>query len=1145
MVRRRLFLGSLATLGVVAGLLVSGQAAQATVAFTLYASPSGSGSACSSSAPCSLDQAKSTAHDDAAAASGDIDVVLADGTYQLSSTLAFTGADSVSGSTVTYEAAAGAHPILSGGVPVTATWNEIDTTRHIYEALVPDTKVTAATRQIYVNGVRAGVDTKNTATVFTSMSPSTDGAGYTYTATGPDSWTNTGDVDFVYPGTAAGATQWTSSVCPATSIGSGKVTMAEPCWDLRHDFNWGTPSAVQNNQALLGTPGQFYLDMHSTADANEHQLYYVPRPGENMSTAQVIVPQLQTLVQLTGASGITFQGIGFEYGTWTIDETGATGSQEGSLWQGPDPVTTQKMLHPNVLCNNCTDVTFTGDTFTHLGGSGLGFDQGGANNTITGNIVTDISGDGIQVGDLGAPWTLVTGTVINDNYVSDVSKEYLNGAGIFTGVVSGTTIDHNEVSNIPYDGITVGGPVSGTIVQGNNKVENNYVHDVMGSNLRDGGPIYVTGYQSSTIRSTIRGNYITDDPQPFGSIYLDSGASYWDVSNNVVSGYANSWVFVQYGNGAASYNNHVTDNYVDARAGAGSGNYGVGTGNTQSGNQTGLTDSRWPAAAQTVMGQAGLELAYQGLNPASPQTNLALARPATDTTGTPTGKGNDGVAGTVFSTTAVSGTAHWQVDMGSLHALSHLQILERTDGNVPDELANLQVLVSNSPSLTTGTTTAPACTTGSLDLPAMSLWDCALPAGPWRYVTIEKTDGQALAFSEAHVFGTAATVTTVDDTAPGISYTGTWTAENSSPHSRTNYNVTQQITATNGDSVSYTFYGTGINVISALDTNRGRMSVAIDGVSSQTVSCASTTLIYQQTCAGVSGLAAGTHTITVTKVDGSYMSLDAFQVIAPYNIAQTASTTASSVYGSAYPASNAIDGISRLWGTGEWASAGVQNPWLTLTWASAVPVTQVTFFDRPNTTDNANGGTLTFSNGDTVPVTGIPTDGTPRTVTFPEENTTSIKFQVAGGAGTNVGLSEMAVADTRRPDLALTATATASSAFASTYSPVAAVDGITGISDVGEWASNGELNPWLKLVWSSSQTINHVTIYDRPNTTDNANGGTLTFSDGHTVPVSAIPTNGTPVTVSFPAETTTSLTFQVSGGAGYNVGLSELEASNY
>jgi LmbE family N-acetylglucosaminyl deacetylase len=112
-----------------------------------------------------------------------------------------------------------------------------------------------------------------------------------------------------------------------------------------------------------------------------------------------------------------------------------------------------------------------------------------------------------------------------------------------------------------------------------------------------------------------------------------------------------------------------------------------------------------------------------------------------------------------------------------------------------------------------------------------------------------------------------------------------------------------------------------------------------------------------------------------------------------------------------------------------------------------------------------------------------------------------------------------------------------------------AVDGlIGGYPGVAtqEWATSGQTTgAWLLLSWGAAQTLDHVTIYDRPNTDDDITSGTLTFSDGSSVAFGALPDDGASgLTVTFSARATTSLKLTVTGVSAttQNVGLSELQA---
>lgn len=99
-----------------AGVIIAapGTAAHAATMTTLYVSPTGSGTSCSISAPCSLLQAKSSVEGLSGNMTGDIVVQLAGGTYRLSAPLVLGAADSGrNGHTVVWQAAPGVNPVLS------------------------------------------------------------------------------------------------------------------------------------------------------------------------------------------------------------------------------------------------------------------------------------------------------------------------------------------------------------------------------------------------------------------------------------------------------------------------------------------------------------------------------------------------------------------------------------------------------------------------------------------------------------------------------------------------------------------------------------------------------------------------------------------------------------------------------------------------------------------------------------------------------------------------------------------------------------------------------------------------------------------------------------------------------------------------
>jgi len=270
------------------------RAAAATATF--YASPTGSGTACSLTAPCSLTGARDLVRTLTSAMSADIAVELHGGTYRLASTFTLGVQDSgTGGHKVVWQAYPGEKPVFSGATQISG-WQSYDTTKNIYRAPVA---VGTQSRQLYVNGVRA-------VRASGAMNP----AGFTVTSTGfttadPQyrSWGNPGSIEIV------GRSGWKELRCPVASItasGSGSAfTLAQPCFgntgaapnpSAYFPYNGGgTPgltnvSWIENAYELLTAPGMFYLD--SAAG----YVYYIPRSGESLSTADVELPTTETLV---------------------------------------------------------------------------------------------------------------------------------------------------------------------------------------------------------------------------------------------------------------------------------------------------------------------------------------------------------------------------------------------------------------------------------------------------------------------------------------------------------------------------------------------------------------------------------------------------------------------------------------------------------------------------------------------------------------------------------------------------------------------------------------------------------------------------------------------------------------------------------
>jgi LmbE family N-acetylglucosaminyl deacetylase len=234
--------------------------------------------------------------------------------------------------------------------------------------------------------------------------------------------------------------------------------------------------------------------------------------------------------------------------------------------------------------------------------------------------------------------------------------------------------------------------------------------------------------------------------------------------------------------------------------------------------------------------------------------------------------------------------------------------------------------------------------------------------------------------------------------------------------------------------------------------------------------------------------------------------------------------------------------------TREWATIGGKaGSWINVTWPTAHTVESVVLYDRPNANDRVNGGTLLFSDGSKVSVGALPNNGSALVVNFPSRRVTSLRFTITSVASTtvNTGLAELQAYST---NLAAQAFTTVSSENAGTqqYGYKVSDGYATGspAAPTREWATaGGKAGSWLKLSWNSPRTMTRVVLYDRPNANDQITGATLTFDNGDSVTVPALPNNGAGYTVTFPAHTASMMQLTVTSVSAttQNVGLSEIE----
>ena len=599
---------------------------------------------------------------------GDVVVRIAGGTYRLDAPLTLTAPDGGQKQwTVTWTAAPGAHPVLSGGIAVTG-WKLHDKARHIYVADVPRG---LASRHLFVDGRmadRAAIELDRGKVRFTD-----EGLEVNDPAAGDLSRLGRrGGLELM------GLGHFTTRFTPVDRIEGRMLVMKQPGWanniwgydTLAHPYNPDDGKLyLRGDLAFLTRPNQWVLD------AGAGKLYYRPPVDTDIAKLDVELPRLESLMHIAGTydapvRNVTISGLRFSYASWRGPNgpEGYASQQSGSYLTGraaaypADPLLTCKWGCPEfesvrnewsqtpaaIQVSAAEGIRFDGNVFAHLGQYALGIGNDASANAsgvglgavdvvVSRNVFTDLAGGAIVAGGVrrdahhpSDPRMTNRQLTIVNNLIQSVSKDYSDNSAILSTYVDGAQIVHNDISDTPYDAIDIGYGWGMHDAGGNanyrtrmhgydwpqNKVYEtptthrnvvvayNRIYDTK-KHFEDGGAIYNLSASRGTV---IAENHIFDLNRRI-ALYLDEGSKFITVRNNVIDD-AGTWLNINAVTPAVKMWLRIsTDN--------------LATGNWHNGGEVGgwwtayldnrieddhpVTGDDWPADATAVMANAGIE----------------------------------------------------------------------------------------------------------------------------------------------------------------------------------------------------------------------------------------------------------------------------------------------------------------------------------------------------------------------------------------------------------------------------------------------------------------------------------------------------------------------------------------------------------
>ncbi|CAA6690019.1 MULTISPECIES: NosD domain-containing protein [unclassified Lentimonas] len=385
---------------------------------------------------------------------GDIDVVIADGTYYLDEPLILGLEDSSPAGAVTrYRAAEGARPVISGG-HVIDSWQKSDLAGgKVWVAEVPWAKGNAFFHALF-DGSEL-LQRAQSQAIRISCKGKVDYAcvpeyriNFGYAKGDLKEWDNMEDIELF----GSPSPKWMVNYLPIASLDPKKL---EGCLAIPATYRMMGSFVIENCIDYLDAPGEWVLN------SKEGKLYYWPKSGKPGD--EIIATKLDELIRVEGVSdpslagtnersveGIVFQGLQLSHADrqkWLPEDKGI--QHDWNMWDKANGL---------IRFRGAKNCVVTDCVFIDSGSDGVRMDLFAQNITVENSLFTNLGGTGVLLAGYGPGKKDVNkGNTIFNNEITAVGQLFLHSPGIFVWQSGHNRIAHNHIHDLAYTGMVISG----------------------------------------------------------------------------------------------------------------------------------------------------------------------------------------------------------------------------------------------------------------------------------------------------------------------------------------------------------------------------------------------------------------------------------------------------------------------------------------------------------------------------------------------------------------------------------------------------------------------------------------------------------------------------------------------------------------